>query len=164
MIIAANICTFIGMSLLLYSTFSKNKETMLKIQFFDCLLNSLGNILIGSYSGMTTNAISGIRNILNAKNKNNVVINSIMIITMVIIGLIVNTKGIIGLLPIIASVQYSIWSYKIKSAQGLRYGLLLNIIIWLIHDFVVMLYTSAAIDCILIVTISYNIKKENGRL
>ena len=56
--------------------------------------------------------------------------------------LLTNSNGIIGLLPILASLFYSIWTYKFKTAQSIRFGLIINILMWNIHDVYMKLYTS----------------------
>lgn len=162
MIFIANIFSFIGMCLLAYSTFAKNKKNMLYVQVGDCIFNSLGDLFVGSFSAMSTNLICAVRNILNAKKKNSVIANTIIIALITSIGLIVNTKGIIGLLPIVASIQYTICSYKVKTAQGLRYGLTINLILWLIHDCFVMLYPSVLADTVLIIITVCNIVKNKN--
>lgn len=153
----ANIFSCIGTFLLAYSTFSKSKKNMLWIQVGDCGFNALGNFFIGSYSAMTTNFICLIRNIINAKGKLNNFLLSIISVFILIIGILVNKIGYIGLLPPIASVQYTIWSSKVKSAQGLRYGLIINLILWFIHDLYVKLYPAIIIDILVSLITLYNI-------
>lgn len=162
MIVIANLFSFIGCFLLAYSTFSKSKKNMLIIQVGDCMFNSLGCLFARSLSGFTTNFICGVRNIVNAKERNNKCINFVFIILIIVLGVVINTRGILGLLPIIASVEYTIWSYLCKTAQGLRFGLVLNLVLWLIHDCSVSLFTSATLDVILICITVYNIIKNDG--
>lgn len=161
MIVVANLLSFIGSFLLAYSTFSKSKRNMLIIQVGDCMFNSLGCLFAGSLSGFTTNFISGIRNVVNAKEKNNKYINFLFVVAIIVLGIVANTRGIIGLLPVIASIEYTIWSYLCKTAQGLRFGLVVNLILWLIHDCYVLLFTSTTLDVVLICITLYNIIKND---
>lgn len=156
-IILANIMSGIGMLLLVYSTFSKSKKKMLWIQVGDCFFNALGCLLAGSYSAMITNTVSMIRNILNAKGFMTKVLSYIVAVILLVLGVVVNKKGLIGLLPPVASVIYTIWLERGKTAQSLRFGLIVNLVLWLIHDFYVGLYVSGITDILLIIVTVINI-------
>ena len=149
--------------MLAFSTFSKNKEKMLYFQIGDCLFHSIGNILLGNFAAVSTNWICAGRNLLNAKNRNNTVINIIIMILLGTIGIVVNQKGIIGLLPVIASLEYTICMYKFKSPQALRCSLLVNMIFYIIHDFTFMLYTSAIGKSIIVIITIYNIIRNTKK-
>lgn len=149
--LAANIFSTIGVLLLAYSTFSDKKNNALLCHAGDSGLNALGNLLVGSYSAVVTHLISFIRNLLNAKGKMNKILLGIITASIVILGLIFNSKGWVGLLPIIASVEYTIWSSKSKDAQGLRLALIINMALWLVHDLMVGLYFVAATDTIIMI-------------
>lgn len=155
--ILANIMSGIGMMLLVYSTFSKSKKKMLWIQVGDCFFNALGCILACSYSATVTNTISMIRNIINAKGKMTKVLSYIIAVTLLAIGVVVNKKGLIGLLPVLASVIYTIWMEYFKTAQSLRFGLVVNLVLWLIHDFYVGLCVSGVTDTVLVFITIINI-------
>ena len=92
---------------------------MFLVQVLNTFFGAVSNLLIGSYSGMSTNIICMIRNYINSKEKNNMLINNIIALTMIIIGICVNKIGIIGYVPIIASVEYTIFAYISKTTQGL---------------------------------------------
>lgn len=157
--ILANIMSGIGMMLLVYSTFSKSKKKMLWIQVGDCFFNALGCLLAGSYSATATNAISMIRNIVNARGKMTKILSYIIAIILLTLGVVVNKKGLIGLLPPLASVIYTIWLERGKTAQSLRFGLVVNLALWLVHDFYVGLYVSGITDTLLIIVTVINIAR-----
>lgn len=145
------------MSLLLISTFSKTKSKMLLLQVGDALFNSIGSLLIGGYSGFVTNLIAGIRNLVNSRGKSNKYVNLLFMFAIFTIGLCVNRNGLIGLLPIVASLEYTLCSYLVKSAQSLRLVLVVNIILWGIYDLVIGLYTAFIIDVIILLVTLFNV-------
>lgn len=68
---------------LCYSTFGKRKENMLKWQVANTSFVILANLFLKGYSGMATNLVCLVRNILGAKgklNRNNTVILTIVIV------------------------------------------------------------------------------------
>lgn len=156
-ILIANIFSAVGTSLLAYSTFSKNKEKMLTVQIGDAGFNALGNIFAGSYTGCLANLIAMVRNILNSKGKLNKKGTAVLITALLVLGIICNTKGVIGLIPPVSSVQYTIWSFVGKSAQSLRFGLVVNLLLWFIHDFNMQLYPAMIVDIVILLVTLVNI-------
>lgn len=159
----ANIFSLAGMSLLLISTFSKTKSKMLLLQVGDALFNSIGSLLIGGYSGFITNLLAGIRNLVNSKGKSNKYINILFMILILVIGLCVNRNGLIGLLPILASLEYTLCSYLVKSAQGLRLVLVVNIVLWGTYDLTIGLYTAFIIDIVICLVTIFNLIRYRKR-
>ena len=161
--IIANIFSFIGTILVAYSTFSKKKEKMFLIQSIDTLAYAFSNLFIGSYSGVSTNILSSIRNYLNSKNKNNKYINTVFVLLIIIIGIITNQKGLIGYIPIIASVEYAVLSLKSKNDQDVRITLCINLFLWFIYDSIMGLYPALIMDIVIFVITLFNYIKEKKR-
>lgn len=159
MYIVANIFSFIGSVALIWSTFAGTKRNMLLFRVLDTSGNALGNFFIGSYSGMASNLISLVRNILNIKGKISFLYTALISLSVLVVGISVNTRGLIGFLPPIASVEYTIWSMKGSTAQSLRYALLINITLWLIYDINIGLVPAIIADIITLLTAIYNILK-----
>jgi len=97
------------------------------------------------------------RNYLTYKGKLTKVITILCILFYIIFGLLFNSKGWIGIFPIIASSSYAIFCLKSNNAQTLRYGLVLNQILWLIHSIYVRAYPSMIIEILISIITIYNI-------
>lgn len=108
-IVLKYIFSFLGATLMIVSTFSKKKDKMLTIQTVDAACNSIAAIFAGSFASMSSNAISAIRNIVCVKIKNKIIPMIIFVVAITILGVLVNKSGLIGFLPIFASVLYTIW-------------------------------------------------------
>jgi hypothetical protein len=156
-ILIANIFSFIWAVFLWISTFSKQRKNMLGIQVADCFFNAVACLFAGSYSGFTTNLISGVRNLLNIKGKMTNFLLIIICVTILVVGFYFNKSWWIWFLPPIACVQYTICSSLTKSAQKTRIALLINIMIWLVHDGCMMLYPVFIMDFVIICVTSFNI-------
>ena len=76
---------------------------------------------------------------------------------MIGIGVCFNNNGLLGLLPIIASVSYTICIYVLKSAQKMRVALVINLIQWLFFDFFIKAYPMFVMDLIIIIITLINI-------
>lgn len=144
---------------------SKTKKETFVCQIFDTVFNTIANLLFKGYSGMITNLISLIRNILVFKNCINKWIQIILIILLFIIGSITNNRGLIGYFPIIASIEYILIACQVKSMIKLvKISLLINVILWGIYNLVIGAYLMLIIDIITSVgciKTLYNIRNNN---
>lgn len=148
-LIIGNIFSLLSAICLAVSVIKKSKRDLIWWQIIDVIFCILSNIALYTYSALTTNSISLIRNILAYKNKLNKNITWILLILCVIAGLCANNRGIIGLFPIIASASYTIFMFITKNEQQMRWALVSNLILWFVHDAYVQAYPSALTDLIL---------------
>ena len=140
--------SFLSALCLCYSTFGKRKENILKWQVAHTSFVILANLFLKGYSGMATNAVCLVRNILGAKGRLNKVNTVILTILIVAGGVIVNNRGWLGLFPVVASVEYSICMYLCKNAQQMRLALAVNVALWAIYDVSIGSYPMFVTDVI----------------
>lgn len=131
-LILGNIFSLLSAICIAISVLKKNKNDLIWWQIIDVVFCILSNISLYTYSALTTNSISLIRNILAYKNKLN---KNITWILCVIAGLWANNRGIIGLFPIIASASYTVFIYTTKNEQQMRWALVLNLFLGLFMMF-----------------------------
>ena len=136
------------------STFAKNKKRMFVFQIAGEGTNCLSNIFVDSPSGAVTALIACVRNILIFNSKWTKVACGICVTLCIAIGIISNQKGLIGLLPIIASSTYSVLLLFLHKAQHVRYAMLFTKSMWGIYYLYVGLYISSAMSfCVMFITI-----------
>ena len=155
--ILGEILSLLAALTLAYSTFSKKKKKMMLWQALNALFFGLSNFCLAGYSAVVTNVLTFIRNLLVVKNKFDKKCTVIICILIIGIGLHFNNRSIIGLLPIIASVQYTICVFALKSPQHLRWSLVVNLAMWVIFDFVIAAYPAAIMDIVIIIVTIINI-------
>lgn len=142
------IFSFLSACCLCYSTFGKKKENMLKWQVANTFFLILSNLFLKGYSGMATNLVCLVRNIIGAKGRLNKYSTVILTILIVVGGIVVNNRGWLGLLPVIASVEYSACMYLCKDAQQLRLALAVNVALWAVYDLMIGSYPMFVTDLI----------------
>lgn len=133
------------------SLFKKNKQQILLWQTADALLHALGNLVQGGISATIVNLVGAFRNYINAKEKNSKKLNLLILTVTISIGLLINNRGLIGLLPIIATSEYTILSLKSKNAQQQRMVMVLNCLIWVAYDASIQMWTAVMSDTIILV-------------
>ncbi|MBO7556544.1 MAG: YgjV family protein [Alphaproteobacteria bacterium] len=159
-LILGNLFSLLSAICIAISVLKKNKNDLIWWQVIDVIFCILSNIALYTYSALTTNSVSLIRNILAYKGKLTKNLTWILLILCIVAGLYANNRGIIGLLPIIASVSYTIFMYTTKNEQQMRWALVLNLILWFIHDIYVQAYPSALTDTVLSMWTSIQIFKN----
>ena len=144
-IVIGNIIALIASLLMLYSGYIKKKQKILFVQTIQIGLSVLSNVVLGGISGAIINALSLLRNVLCYKEKLNKVWKLILIILSTILTLKFNNLGIIGLLPVVSMVVYTIL-IDLKNVIKFKYLILFTMTMWLIYDIYIMSYTAAIFD------------------
>lgn len=150
-LIIGNVIALIASILIIIVSYAKNKKQILILQTTQVALLAISNFILGGIPGAIINAITVVRNILCYKEKltnRNIAIITILLVT---ISLYFNNLNLIGLLPLISTVLYTIY-INTKSTIKLKLLILLNMICWGIYDFIIMSYTSAIFQFIAIFT------------
>lgn len=138
----ASLCTAI-------SVIKKSKADFMYYQVGNTIFAILTNLVLLSYSGVTTNTVSLFRNVLAYKKKLSLFITLIILIISVTLGLIFNNRGIIGLLPVFSSAVYTLCVYLTKNEQQLRYALIIDLSMWATYYLYIQAYPSVITYAIL---------------
>ena len=107
-IIIGNLSSLLGMSLDSYSSTKKTKKEILFFQNISLFVYGTGSIFLKGYSASAQNFVGILRNIVATKENNSEFLKWFLVALGVALGLIFNNRGLIGLLPIIANLEYSI--------------------------------------------------------
>jgi len=128
------------------SVMEKNKQNLIWWQIWDSIFGLLASLVLFSYSSFTTGLLCVTRNLLAYNKGLTKFLTVFLIIICVGMGLYANNRGIFGLCPIIAFSGYTLSMYLAKNDQQMRYSLIINLSIWMIHDFYIQAYPSAFMD------------------
>lgn len=164
-LLLGNVIALIGAAACMASTFQNTKRKLLIFQTGDCFFHMIASYILGGFSGAIVSGFAFLRNILVFIGLTSKYITWIVIAMMVTIGFYLNKEGIIGLLPIIASVEYS---YVILSngftTTGIKKALAINLMLWLVYSIMIKAVPTIIINSLLvIVTIRniYTLKKRH---
>ena len=163
-LILGNLFSLISAICIAISVLKKNKKDLIWWQVVDVIFCILSNIALYTYSALTTNSVSLIRNIIAYKGKLTKNLTWILLFLCVAAGLYANNRGIIGLLPIAASAGYTIFMYITKNEQQMRWALVFSLVLWFVHDVYVQAYPSALTDAVLGVWTAVQIFKNRKAL
>ena len=142
-IIIGNIISFVAAVLLGLSCWSRNHKRVFIYQLAENLIYSISSIVFGSYSAAVSTLLSAARSLLIVKGRYTKNCMYFFVASTGIFGLITNTKGLIGLLPVIATVQFTYGSYRFTDIKGIKWMFIINLILWDIYAFWIKDFSSA---------------------
>lgn len=146
-IIGNAISLFAGIFLILSMWVNDEKEAY-KHQFLNAFFLTISSIFFLSWTGVTTMALAASRNVMVYKDKLTFNWTIFFIILSVVFGLAGNTKGIIGLLPIIAIVQITLCNYYLKTIKWIKLSFIVNELFYIVYFIAIWDFSSSVIESI----------------
>ena len=163
-LIIVNILAMLSNGTYVLSSFFNDKRKIIITQILECVIGAIAEFIAGGFAAASTLIIDGIRNVYCAKSTNNSkVFYWVVSIILLVAGVCVNRNGIIGMLPVLAAIQYTLWMGYCKTAQGLRWGMLINYIPWIVHDGVMGIYVSVICMSVSMVIVIINIIRYRSK-
>lgn len=162
-IIIGNLCSLLGMGLDSYSSTKKTKKEILFIQNISLFVYGTGSIFLKGYSASAQNYVGIIRNVVATNEKSPKWAHWFLIALGVVMGLIFNNLGFIGLLPIIANLEYSIAIFTIKDNDKLlKICFLINVLLFAIFCLFIYNFVGVITNSIVIISCLINIIKKES--
>ena len=112
------------------------------------LVLALSSVVLGAWSGLVTLLLSSLRMLLILYNKYDRRQMIVFCVLTVAVGLWVNTRGRIGLLPILATVQLTVQSYFAHDLYSVKLSITLNLLFWAIYCTLILDFVSGVCDLI----------------
>lgn len=150
-IVIGNIVALIAAAISVFTGIIKNKKKILYVQTIQYITYSIANLILGGFSGVIANLISIFRNILCYKEKLNKIMITLIILSSIILTLLFNNLGFIGLLPLFNSIFYTLF-INIKDEFKFKLLILIQTILWLIYDLTIKSYASAIFEIFTIIS------------
>lgn len=162
-LIIGNIFSFLASLCTAVSVVKRCKADFMYWQVGNTICAILTNFVLLSYSGVTTNSVSLIRNILAWKNKLTVKRTFLLLFCSVSLGVLYNNIGWIGLLPVFSSAGYTVCIYLTKNEQPLRYALIVDLSVWAGYYLYIQAYPSVLTYMILNIWTGIQIYKNSPK-
>lgn len=142
-LIVGNLLSLLAALCVAVSVIKKNKSDLILWQLWSILISGFSCLALMAYAALITCIMDFIRNALAYKNKLNSQITALLVVLCIIFGWWINNLGIIGILAITASAGYTIFMHITKNEQQMRWALVFNQSLWLIHDSYIQAYPAA---------------------
>jgi hypothetical protein len=145
-IIIGNAISLIAGIFIILSMWVNDEKQAYKYQFLNAFILIISSVFFLSWTGVVTMAIAASRNAMVYFDRLTFGWTIFFIIISIVLGLMVNTMGSIGVLPIIAIVQISLCNYYLKTIKPIKTSFIINSAIYIVYFFAIWDISSAAIE------------------
>ena len=152
---------------------SSQRRLIFLFQMLDCLFLAVAQLFFGVPSGAVALFIGVIRNTVILKGLYTGPVMLIFALSTLTLGIAINTSGILGIIPVIATLVLTVGSYACCSRVALKFTMLVNLMLWASYSYFISDYATAFANsvsaAICIVTLSFRRhhrpsgKRSNGR-
>ena len=118
-------------------------------QVLESALLVVSSVFFLAWVRLITQALAVERNLLVMKNRFTGRMTVLFSILAVGIGLAVNTEGLLGLMPIAATVQLTLCNYYCTSIRATKLGFLANVVLWGVYSFWILDFASGAAQVVI---------------
>lgn len=150
-VIIANVIDFIAALLQVGSGSIKKKSKILVVQIVQLLMQGVSMLLTGGITGAISNVLSCYRNYLCYKEKLNRVWKGILIAASVLMTILFNNQGWLGIIPVVVCTVY-ILLMDVKDPIKFKLLVTLSFVPWIIYHFALQLYVAAIFDAVSVIT------------
>lgn len=151
--ITGNLCSLLAMVTDSISSTRKSTKSMLLFQTISQLFYVAGSIVLKGYSAAVQNAVSIVRNLVAIRKTEQKFIEWTLIVLGVVLGLYFNNLGFIGLLPVIANLEYSISVFKFKNNEkALKIAFLIMVAMFTVFNASILNIVGAVSNVVVFVT------------
>ena len=116
-IVIGNICSLLAMITDSISSSQKTAKGVLVVQSISQFIYGIGTLVLKGYSGAVQNAVSILRNFVAIKQIESKVLEWVLVLMGVVLGIYFNNLGLIGYLPVVANLQYTLAIFKFKDNE-----------------------------------------------
>ncbi|MDO5832080.1 MAG: YgjV family protein [Methanobrevibacter sp.] len=164
-IIIGNAISLVAGIFIILSMWVNDEKQAYKYQFWNAFILIISSVFFFSWTGVTTMAIAASRNAMVYYDRLTSYWTVFFIVISVVLGLMVNTLGLVGLLPIVAIVQITLCNYYLKSIKTIKTSFIVNSAIYIVYFLAILDFSSAAIESVTaligLISLTKLIRSEN---
>ena len=161
-VIIGNGCSLLAMITDSISSTRKTAKGVLLVQSLSQLIYCVGTVLLKGYSGAVQNAVSLLRNFVAIKKIESKFIEWFLVVLGGVLGICFNNLGLIGYLPVIANLQYTLAVFKFKdNERALKISFVICIGMFAVFNVVILNFVGVCSNLIvMITTLAFLLKRK----
>ena len=161
-IIIGNICSLCAMVSDTISATRKKKNEILAVQIISQVFYGVGTLVLKGYSGVVQNAVAILRNLTAIRNINNKLVEWTLVILGVLLGVVFNNRGLLGLLPVVANLGYSIAVFQCKNNEKvLKLVFIASSLMFSVFSYAIQNYVGVTGNTIVAISAAISMIKAN---
>ncbi|MCR5182849.1 MAG: YgjV family protein [Clostridia bacterium] len=159
-IIVGNLLSLCAMITDSISGTRKKHSEIMAVQIVSQFFYGASSIALKGYSSTVQNLVAVFRNLAAMKNVKSKVLEWTLVLAGVVLGAVFNNRGLLGWLPIIANLEYSIAVFRLKgNERALKVAFILNALMFAVFNGVIMNYVGVVASMVIAVTTALSVIK-----
>jgi hypothetical protein len=159
-IIVGNLLSLCAMITDSISGTRKKHSEIMAVQIVSQFFYGASSIALKGYSSTVQNVVAVFRNLAAMKNVKSKVLEWTLVLAGVVLGAVFNNRGLLGWLPIIANLEYSIAVFRLKgNERALKVAFILNALMFAVFNGVIMNYVGVVASMVIAVTTAVSVIK-----
>ena len=152
-IIIGNVCSLLAMLANAFSSTRKTSKGMLHVQNVAQLIYFTCAMVLKGYSAGVQNLIGIFRNFVAIRGIKNKILEWSLVIAGVVLGIAVNNRGFVGLLPVLANLEYTLVVFRFNNNdRALKIAFFISSLCYIIFNTAIMNYVGTVMDTIVLIT------------
>lgn len=162
-IVIGNICSLLACVCDSVSGTRKTKRSILITQIVSQFFYIASSFALKAYSAVVQNVVTIFRNLYSVSDKQSKIMDWVFIACQVIFGLYFNNRGLLGLIPIVANLEYSLVLFAFKNnTKIIKIAFIVSVLLFAIFNFSIMNYIGGMSCAIIVITTTISIYKESN--
>lgn len=145
-IVIGNAISLVAGIFIILSMWVNDEKQAYKYQFLNAFILIISSVFFYSWTGVVTMAIAASRNAMVYFDRLTFNWTMFFIAISIVLGLLVNTMGLVGILPIIAIIQISLCNYYLKTIKPIKISFIVNSAIYIVYFLAIWDISSASIE------------------
>ena len=150
MIILGNMVSAIAAVFLCGSCISSDMKKSYSCQMLESIFLAVSSVFLGAGIRLITQILGAVRNGLVLKGRYNKTSTILFIALTLALGLAFNQEGLIGLIPVAASVQLTACNYFCKNKDAVKASFIINTALWGIYSVFICDYVYAISNAVIV--------------
>ncbi len=143
--------TMIGSFVMIAIGLLKKKNQILVAQCVQCGIMGVGQAILGGFSGVISNFVSILRNLICLKWAFTLPFKVVFIGIQILLTAAIRPTNIIGWMPAFAACLFT-WFLDLKNEVMLKIVIIVTQLFWLVYDFSIQNYTTLVFDVFTIIS------------
>lgn len=162
-IVLGNVFSLLAMFSDSFSAKQTSRNKILLVQILSQVFYTLSSFVLKGYSATFQNATNIFRNLFVIYGKQSKVVEYLFFATALILGVIFNNRGFVGLLPIIANLEYTIAVFRIHDEYKLKLAFLVTVVLFGIFNLYIYNFVGLASNFFIFGSTVYFLIKEKRK-
>lgn len=160
-LIIGNLCTLLAMGANAFSSTRKTGKGVLAVQTVGQGIYFISAMFLRGYSAAVQNVVSILRNFVAICNGKSKALEWILTAAGVVLGLVFNNRGILGLLPVLGNLEYTVAIFRFKdNGRAIKISFVICVALYVVYNFAISNFVGAVADTIVIATTLAALVKE----